>query len=170
MADRPKNSRHDKRVAAFKLLFAREFNKDTDATDFYTSYLYENVGEDGELSLNKEYSSEYVKNTYFGVSEKQDSIDTEIEETSIKWKMTRMSSATRTILRLAVYELVFTETPPKVVINEALSIAREYDDEAAPSFINGILNKIARNHGVISEENNSNEENNNTEVTPDETV
>lgn len=151
MADKPKNSRHERRVAAFKLLFAREFNKDTDTESVYSSFLYENIGEDGELVLNKEYSSEYVKDVFFGVTDKQDEIDETIESTSIKWKLSRMSMPTRTILRLAVYELLYTETPPKVVINEAIDIAREFDDESAPSFVNGILNKIARSHGKIAE-------------------
>ena len=62
-----------------------------------------------------------------------------------------MSVPTRTVLRLAVYELLFTDTPPKVVINEAIDIVREYDDETAPAFVNGILNKIARSHGIITE-------------------
>ncbi len=119
MADKPKNSRHEKRVAAFKLLFARDFNKETDPAELYNAFLYEEVGENGELKLNKEYSSEYVKETYFGAVEKLDDIDADIESTSIKWKISRMSVPTRTVLRLAVYELLFTDTPPKVVINEA---------------------------------------------------
>lgn len=151
MADKPKNSRHERRIAAFRLLFAREFNKDTDTESVYSSFLYENIGEDGELVLNKEYSSEYVKEIFFGVTDNQDEIDEAIESTSIKWKLSRMSMPTRTILRLAVYELLYTETPPKVVINEAIDIAREFDDESAPSFVNGILNKIARSHGKIAE-------------------
>lgn len=151
MADKPKNSRHEKRVAAFKLLFAREFNKDADPVELYNAFLYDEAGENGELKLNKEYSSEYVKETYFGAVEKLDDIDADIESTSIKWKISRMSVPTRTVLRLAVYELLYTDTPPKVVINEAIDIVREYDDETAPAFVNGILNKIARSHGIIAE-------------------
>ena len=60
-----------------------------------------------------------------------------------------MSTATRTVLRLAVYELTETETPPKVVINEAVEIIKLYDEDSAPSFVNGILNRIARERGLI---------------------
>lgn len=44
MADKPKNSRHEKRVAAFKLLFARDFNKETDPAELYNAFLYEEAG------------------------------------------------------------------------------------------------------------------------------
>ncbi len=151
MADKPKISKHEKRLAAFKMLFAREFNMNDDPVGIYNALLYDYLSEDGELVINKEYSSEYVKNTFFGIIEKLDEIDTEIETTSIKWKLSRMSIPTRTVLRLAVYELLWTDTPPKAVISEAIDIVRDYDDEAAPAFVNGILNKIARSHGIIAE-------------------
>ena len=53
MADKPKNSRHEKRVAAFKLLFARDFNKETDPAELYNAFLYDEAGENGELKLKR---------------------------------------------------------------------------------------------------------------------
>ena len=63
-----------------------------------------------------------------------------------------MSVATRTILRLAAYEIIKTDIPVRVAINEAVEIIKSYDDETAPTFVNGILNKLARSHGLIGEE------------------
>lgn len=151
MSDKPKPSRHEKRVAAFKLVFAREFDKECEPAAIYESFLYENSADEGEIKLNKEYSSAYVKETFFGICENLGEIDAIIEETSVKWKISRMSVPTKTVLRLAVYELLFTDTPPKVAINEAVEIIKEYDDESAPAFVNGILNNIARSRGLIAE-------------------
>ena len=48
-----------------------------------------------------------------------------------------------------VYELIHTEVPAKAIINEALELAKKFDDEQSPAFINGILNKIARDHNLL---------------------
>ena len=88
--------------------------------------------------------------------------DAELEKSAVKWKVSRMARVTRSILRLAVYELLHAENsiPPKAVINEAVELAKEFDDDAAPAFINGILNKIARDNGKLGE----------AETAPEETV
>ena len=73
------------------------------------------------------------------------------------WKIKRMSKVTLSVLRLAVYELKYTDTPPKAVINEAVEISKEYDDEKASPFVNGILNKVARTEGLIADADNKDE-------------
>ena len=83
-------------------------------------------------------------------------IDSLISTHAVGWKIKRMSKVTISILRLAVYELKFTDTPPKAVINEAVEIAKEYDDDKAAPFVNGILNKFARSEGYISDSGSSN--------------
>ncbi len=135
MADK----RHENRENAFTLLFAKEFDRETDPADFYQAY----------LDNNDVQYADYVKNTFLGVCEQCDTIDRTIEEVSVKWKLSRMATVTRTVLRLAVYEMTCSEVPVKVVINEAIEIAKKYDDENSTGFVNGILNKIARNRGLI---------------------
>mgnify|MGYP004575994305 FL=1 len=149
MAKKVKLSRHENREIVYKLLFAKEFDCETPATDFYAAY-----DEESEVRY-----TDYTKDTFFGVCENKDEIDKKIEMVSHKWKVSRMSVSTKTILRLAVYEMLYSVTPPKVAINEAVEIAKKYDDEEAPSFINGILNKIARENSVF-EENTSAEDKN----------
>jgi len=61
-----------------------------------------------------------------------------------------MAVVTRSILRLCVYEILWGEVPPRAAINEAVELAKVYDDEAAPAFINDILNQIARQSGKLS--------------------
>lgn len=72
-------------------------------------------------------------------------IDAMIEKYSLNWKMNRMATIDRNILRLGACELLrFAETPTKVVINEAVEIAKKYSTEESGKFVNGILDKIAK--------------------------
>ncbi len=61
---------------------------------------------------------------------------------SVNWRLDRMAAVDRNILRLAVYELRFTDTPPKVAINEALELAKKFSSEDSAAFLNGILDAI----------------------------
>ena len=72
-------------------------------------------------------------------------IDQKIEEHSHNWKLSRMSSIDRNILRIAIFELLSCdEIPPKVSINEAIEIAKIYGDTNSPAFVNGILDQIKK--------------------------
>ena len=72
-----------------------------------------------------------------------------IEEAAQNWQLRRMAAVDRAILRMAVCELYFhKETPPKVVINEAVELAKRYSTGASGSFVNGILDKIHRDEAA----------------------
>ena len=139
MPDKPKLSRRQCRELIFKLLFAKEFDREADPAAFYDAF----------IDVTEEVPAEYAKNVFIGVSESLEELDTEIEGVSLRWKLSRMSTATRCVLRMAVYEMTVCDVPPKAVINEAVEIIKSYDEDSAPSFVNGILNKIARNRGLI---------------------
>ena len=62
-----------------------------------------------------------------------------------------MSHVTAAILHLSIYEMLMTDIPAKAAINEAVELAKKYDEGAAPAFINGILNRIARDSGKITD-------------------
>jgi len=142
-------NRRKERETVFHLLFESEFHREVPP-----SQVYMNALEAREIE-----ESEYIRGTYFGTMEKRDEADTRIAQFAKKWKLSRMSVVTRNILRLAVYEMLWGQVPPKAAINEALEIDKIYDDDAAPAFINGILNQIARAEGLIeaSEEPNGGE-------------
>jgi len=74
----------------------------------------------------------------------RDNSDKTIKQLSIDWPLDRISKVDRSILRLALYELNGTETPPSVVIDEALELAKKYSGEEAAKFINGILGASLR--------------------------
>ena len=68
-----------------------------------------------------------------------------IFSSSEKWQVARLGQVDRSILRLAVYQLHFCpDVPPKVVINEAIELAKKYSTETAPSFVNGVLDAVLR--------------------------
>ena len=135
-------TRHEERELIFTLLYEYTFYEGADADVFISSR---------EEMAETSYPP-FVKETFTGVISSLAEIDRDVTEYSVGWKVKRMSRVTRSILRLAVYELSFTDTPPKAVINEAVEIAKTYDDEKASGFINGILNNYARATGKIAKD------------------
>ncbi|MBN2223958.1 MAG: transcription antitermination factor NusB [Deltaproteobacteria bacterium] len=82
-----------------------------------------------------------------GVMAHRDEIDTLIDTASENWRIARMAMVDRNILRFSVYELMYLDDiPSRVTINEAVEIAKRYGSNESPSFINGILDKIAHTH------------------------
>lgn len=79
-------------------------------------------------------------------------IDELLERHATDWRLERMAAMDRAILRLAVGELRSTGTPPKVVINEALELAKKYSSEDSVSFINGVLDAILKEQAAASAE------------------
>ena len=77
--------------------------------------------------------------------------DAWIERIAPQWPPRRQPGVDRNILRLAVWELVGTDTPPKVAIDEAIEIAKEYSTENSPSFINGVLDAVLRERTKLTE-------------------
>lgn len=108
-------------------------------------------GAEGVGAAAPEIFSEFVRTAFVGCVASAGELDRRISEFSKGWKISRISRIAKSILRLAVYETVFTETPPKAVINEAVELAKTYDDERSAKFINGILNSFARAEGYIAD-------------------
>jgi N utilization substance protein B len=78
-----------------------------------------------------------------GVAAHRRAIDDTIERASTNWRLDRMAKVDRNVLRLAVYELIETDVPMKVVINEAIELGKKYGSESTGAFVNGVLDKIA---------------------------
>ena len=92
----------------------------------------------------KEKDAEYVSEKYQKIQEKLPQIDEMINEKAEKWDTARMSKVDLTILRLAVYEIMFDDSVPTgVAINEAVELAKKFGQDASFSFVNGILAKFA---------------------------
>ncbi len=92
----------------------------------------------------KQKKAEFAKELLKGVIEHLDEIDEIIKNHLIDWDFDRLDKVDKQILRVAVYEIKFTDTPYQIVINEAIKIAKNFSEDKAKSFINGILDKIAK--------------------------
>ena len=126
-------TRREAREAVFGLLFESEFRTDESAEDiFYTSVQNREIPED-----------EYIKKAYFTTRDKLCEIDKTIGDNAKGWKTERLTNVSRSILRLSVYEMMYEDSiPNSVSINEAVELAKKYDDEKARAFINGVLNSV----------------------------
>ena len=88
---------------------------------------------------------EYVKTVFFGSVENEKLIDELVEKYSVGWKKGRISPVSMSVIRLAIYEMLFmSDIPANVSINEAIELSKKYDDEKAYSFVNGVLNGVAK--------------------------
>ncbi len=83
---------------------------------------------------------EYALSLTEGVAREREDLDARLSEVSIGWTVRRMSAVDRTILRLALYEMLYVEdVPPDVAINEAVELATGFSGDEAPAFIGGVL-------------------------------
>ena len=126
-------SRKMQREAVFSLLFERDFRRDETAEEVFATWCEQNGEPEGT----------YVRDTFFGVCEKQDEIDATIERHSNGWKVARLTRVSRAVIRLCVYEMAnVSDVPATVAINEAIELTKKYDDEKVRGFVNGVLNGI----------------------------
>jgi N utilization substance protein B len=79
-----------------------------------------------------------------GVRQNRSQIDATLESVAANWSLSRMSATDRNILRLGAFELLHSETPPRVVINEAVELAKRYGTAQSSQFVNGILDRLIR--------------------------
>lgn len=87
----------------------------------------------------------FAQELFEGAVAEVEVLDRNIREQAENWRLERMAAVDRNLLRLALYELLhYPETPPAVVINEALEIARRYSDKDSVDFVNGVLDAIRK--------------------------
>lgn len=131
-------NRYKLRENVFKLLFMNEFHPSED------------MKQQEELFFDREEFENVVKQDKDGICEKYraivpllEEIDGKIDQVASGWKTDRMGRVELTILRLAVYEMLYDEdVPVSVAINEAVELAKKYGQEESSAFINGILAKL----------------------------
>lgn len=133
-------ARHRAREAALQMLYQWEIGRITPGD---TILSYWPAHDDGsEVSVaHREFANDLVR----GTSQRLEEIDRLIGSRTQNWRMERMAVLDRLILRLATYELLAEpETPAKVIINEALELARSYSGEEAVAFVNGVLDGVRK--------------------------
>lgn len=141
-------SRRAIREAIFKLLYMSEFNSEDEMKNQMDIY-FEGAGSDAKHILKEQEPCEEdidtINQKYNHIKEKLSELDKLIEETSKGWKLSRMGKVELSIIRLAVYEVMFDDTiPVNVAISEAVELAKKFGGEDSGSFVNGILAKIVK--------------------------
>lgn len=89
-----------------------------------------------------EVENEYVNNCVEGIIKKQKEIDKIANKYMNNWTIDRLNKVDKAILSLSIYELMYTDTPSVVAINEAIELSKKYSEAAVTKMINGILDKI----------------------------
>ena len=90
---------------------------------------------------------DYARRLLSGIKQYQDIIDTKIAAACENWRLDRITYVDRNILRVGIYEMFFVpDVPPKVSIDEAIELGKKYGNEDSRIFINGVLDKVMREH------------------------
>ncbi|CBL09474.1 transcription antitermination factor NusB [Roseburia intestinalis] len=136
MTEEKNMTRREIREQVFKMLFRVEFYNQEEMSEQIA------LCEDDACSW-KEKDKTYIFEKVEKISEKLEEIDAKINEVSEGWKTGRMGKVDLTLIRLAVYEMLYEEdVPAKVAINEAVELAKQYGTDNSPSFVNGVLAKL----------------------------
>lgn len=123
--------------------------RETIMTVLYQISLYETnkmeYNVDNVIEQLLEIDNEFVKETVHGVLNNLIDIDKIANDNLSEWTIDRLGRTDQAILRLGIYELLYTETPDVVCINEAVELAKLYSDDSVRKMINGVLDKIYNN-------------------------
>lgn len=141
-APRPaRQARHQAREAALQMLYQWEVGRASMPEVLRTFWLHD---EPPASELPEEHRA-FAEALAIGVTDQVGHLDPLIAESAEHWRLERMNVTDRLILRLAVYEFLHEpETPARVIINEALELARTFSHDEAVRFINGLLDAIRR--------------------------
>jgi len=137
------SNRHLGRIVALQTLYEQDFRRDVGDTDFdLAEVLSRNIERYQEVLEDKEFISKLV----YGVTELQDDLDTILQPVAPEWPIDQIARMDREILRMGIYELLYSsDAPPKVVINEAVELAKAFGGDNSSKFINGVLGTVLKN-------------------------
>ena len=143
-------TRANARELAIHLIYGREFTGD-EPEQFIAARLdktyYENLSNENPVYAERPNRAQvaYLDRVVAGVANRTDELNAYIQKFSIDWDVTRISRLARTIMQLAIFEILYLEdVPTGVAISEAVRIAKLYDGNDTGSFVNGILGAFAR--------------------------
>ena len=129
--------RRELREQIFLLLFRVEFNELSDMPEQMQLFLADDETE------RKQTDADYITQKYDKIMEKLSAIDEQLEQKAENWNVARMGKVELTILRLALYEIMYDEdVPAGVAINEAVELAKKFGQESSGSFVNAVLAKF----------------------------
>ena len=129
------------REETFKVLYSLEIQKKETIDEQLDLYMQsEQIEDNGTVS----YISSTIKGIYNNINVIEEKISKNLK---LDWKIDRISKIDLSLLKLAIYEILFTETPYKVAINEVIELSKKYSEEKSSNFINGILASVVKENG-----------------------
>lgn len=134
-------NRSASREKAFKLIYSLEVQKEESIEGQIELYIEnENIVDENTI--------EYIKSIVHGINENIQEINDKISK-NLKsgWTIERLSKVDLALLKTAIYEIIYTETPYKVAINEAVELSKKYGEKTSPNFINGVLASVVKENG-----------------------
>ena len=133
-------NRSKAREESFKLLYSIQILKDVDIDEQIKIYIQEE-------EITESEAIEYIENIVKGIKENDKEIEKYIAENIKKdWSISRISKIDLTLLKLGIYEILYSKLPYKVVINEVVELAKNYGDDSSKAFVNGVLASIVKKY------------------------
>ncbi len=126
------------RELAFRLIYSLEIQKSEDINEQIELYL-----ECSEIEENE--AKEYIKDAVFGIEKNIENIqELIVKNLKADWTIDRISKIDLSLLKLAIYEIIYKKIPYKVAINECLELAKKYGEQNSKNFVNGILASVVK--------------------------
>lgn len=133
------------REETFKLLYSLQLMDDVDLEEQIDLFISENEITDND-------TVDYIKNVINGVKKNEDEIVKQIEENIKKdWTISRISKIDLALLKLGIFEILYSKIPYKVVVNEVVELAKKYGDDSSKGFVNGVLASVIKKNGIATE-------------------
>ena len=151
-------TRANARELAVHLIYSRNFTGDEPAQVVATRLdkeYYSTLSEENQVYTERPISAQvaYLDNVVSGVANREEELNANIQRFSIGWDVSRISRLTRSIMQLAMFEILYVEdVPTGVAISEAVRLSKMYDGDDTGSFVNGILGSFARSLTAPQEE------------------
>ena len=140
-------NRHLSRMVAMQAIYEWNFRQDADLDELVERSISE---------FSNDVDSTYIRDLISGVTKNSKTIDREIETCAPEWPIEQISHVDKSILEIAIYELVYTkDIPPKVAINEAVELAKQFGSSNSSKFINGVLGSVYDRHVKDKKEKNN---------------
>ena len=131
----PRRSRA--REVVVQALYQIDLNADGEAAAVVEDFI------NGRL-LQKKELVEFAMSLFNGVQRNRDELDEMLSKVAANWSLNRMAATDRNVLRLGAFEILFTDTPGRVAINEAVELARRFGSAQSSQFVNGILDRFLK--------------------------
>jgi N utilization substance protein B len=139
------SNRHLGRIIALQTLYEQAFRRDASDTTFdLDEVLQRNIARYESMVDDKQF----IERLVHGVTEHETDLDDTLRPVAPEWPINQIARMDLVVLHIGLYELLYeTDVPPKVVINEAVELAKAFGGENSSKFINGVLGTVLREHG-----------------------